>query len=104
MDALLWLGLGVVLTLVADWGLMFWRNAENSRRRHEAEKLLAAHGMSAHLYLATIGIKDRELRSALDRFAFTGHIVLDPHGNVVGKLVPKIAKGPHLRLVVNNTV
>lgn len=77
---------------------------EEVRRRYEAEKVLATHGMLAHRYLATVGTEDRELRRALDQFAFTGHIVLDRHGGVVGKLVPKVVKEPHLRLVVDNTI
>lgn len=94
---------GMCFALWIDWCFSFWRNAENNRHRQEAEKVLAAHGMSTHSYLATVGIEEEDLRAALDRFAFTGHIILDRQGNVIGKLLPKIKKGPHLRLVVDNS-
>lgn len=103
MDALLLIGAGVFLAGATDWCWTFWRRAENSHARADAEKVLTAHGLSAHAYLATVGTEDAELREALDQFAFTGHIVLDKQGNVVGRLLPKVAKGPHLRLVVDNS-
>lgn len=50
-----------------------------------------------------MGTENAELRTALDSFAFTGQVVLDKSGNVVGRVLPKVVKGPHLRLVVDNT-
>jgi hypothetical protein len=50
-----------------------------------------------------VGVEHLELRRALDVMEYTGKIVLDGTGNVVGRLIPKIAKGPHLRLVVDNS-
>jgi len=94
---------GVLLYCIIDQLLSFWRNTKKSQLREGAAKVLEAHGMSAYLYLASIGAKDTTLRNAIDRYAFTGYIILDRNGEVVGKLVPKVVKGPHLRLVVDNT-
>ena len=94
---------GMLLAFIADWLLRLYRQSENTGARVKAEKILAAHGMTAHLYLATIGQEDGELRRALDQFTLTGHIILNQQGNVVGKVVPKAGKAPHLRLVVDNT-
>lgn len=102
MSELLWLGCGVLLTMMADWLLRFWRQSEDGRRRANAKKVLDKHGLTPQLYLATIGEDDPELRSALDAFAFTGHIIMNAKGEVVGKLCPRAEKGPRLRLVVSN--
>lgn len=94
---------GMFLALTADWLLRFYLKSENASNKTKAEKTLASHGMSAHLYLATVGQEDKVLRRALDQFSFTGHIILDKQGNVVGKVLPKAEKAPYLRLVVDNT-
>ena len=85
MDALHLIGAGVFLAFVTGWCWAFWRRAENNHAQADAEKVLAAHGLSAHAYLAT------------DQF------VLDKQGNVVCRLLPKATKEPHLRLVVDNS-
>lgn len=102
MNELLWLGCGVLLAAMADWLLRFWRQSEDRQRRQIAKQVLKNHGLTPQLYLATIGEEDAELRAALDAFAFTGHIITNAKGEVVGKLCPRVEKGPHLRLVVSN--
>lgn len=102
MYELLWLTCGVLLSMVADWLFRFWRQSDNRQRREDANKVLKKHGLTPHLYLATIGEKDPDLRCALDAFAFTGHVITNAKGDVVGKLCPMVEKGPHLRLVVSN--
>lgn len=102
-ERILFVATGVVMAVLADWCLTFWRNADNRSVLEDAEKILSAHGLSAHLYLPGIGVDDPVLYGALDRIAFSGRIVVDQKGNVVGKLMPKIEKGPHFRLVVDNS-
>lgn len=102
MNELLLLFSGVLLAWLADWLFGFWRRNQDEARQREAKLILNRHGLSPQLYLASIGEKDQELRSALDTFAFTGHVILDSKGQVVGKLLPMVKKGPHLRLVVSN--
>ncbi|EEU4336167.1 hypothetical protein FAR59_004633 [Escherichia coli] len=102
MNELLWLGCGFLLATMAHWLLRLWRQSEDRQRRQIAKQVLKNHGLTPQLYLATIGEEDLELRSALDAFAFTGHIITNAKGEVVGKLCPKVEKGPHLRLVVSN--
>ena len=102
MNELLWLFFGVMLTAVLDRLFWFWRRSEEARRRRDAAQTLKHHGLTPQLYLATIGIEDAELRSALDTFAFTGHIITNTKGEVVGRLCLRGEKGPHLRLVVSN--
>lgn len=102
MSELLLLGCGALLAVMTDWLLRFWCQSEDRQRRANAEQVLKKHGLTPHLYLATIGEDDPELRSALDAFACTGHIITDVKGKVVGKLCPRAEKGPHLRLVVSN--
>lgn len=102
MNELLWLFSGVLLAGLADWLLRFWRRSEDVRRRSDAAQVLKRHGLTPQLYLATIGEEDPELRSALDAFAFTGHVITNAKGEVVGKLCPRVEKGPNLRLIVSN--
>lgn len=75
----------------------------NKQRQASATQVLKNHGLTPQLYLATIGEEDSELRGALDAFAFTGHIITNAKGEVVGKLCPTAEKGPHLRQVASNT-
>lgn len=65
--------------------------------------MLGMHGMDAFLYIPGFGFEDGKLRSALDVMEYTGKIVLYRNGDVVGRVMPKVAKGLHLRLVVDNT-
>lgn len=102
MNELLWLLYGALLLSMADWLIRFWRRAEEARRKSDAAKVLKSHGLTPQLYLATIGGEDPELRDALDVFAFTGHVITNAKGDVVGKLCPRVEKGPYLRLVVSN--
>lgn len=102
MNELVWLGSGVLLALVTDLLLKRWRDREHRQSRELARQVLKDHGLTPQLYLATVGEEDPQLRSALDTFAFTGHIITNSKGEVVGKLSPKAEKGRHLRLVVSN--
>jgi hypothetical protein len=104
MNELLWLGCGVLLAVMADWLLRLWRQSENMEKLVNARQVLKNHGLTPQLYLATIGEDDPELRTAIDAYAFTGYIITNAKGEVVGKLCPMVDKGPHLRLVVSNNV
>lgn len=81
----------------------WWQRRDNEARIAEAQRVLEKHGMDAFFYIPGFDAEDGELRRALDVMEYTGKIVLDRDGNVVGRVMPKIAKGPHLRLVVDNT-
>lgn len=94
---------GALLATLADWCTTIWRDAENRRAARAAEKILAEHGLSAYSYLPCAGVDDPVLHHALEQIAFSGRIVIDQKGGVIGKLIPKIKKGPHLRLVVDNS-
>jgi hypothetical protein len=102
MNEFLWLFFGALLAGGADWLLIFWRRSEERQRRSDAAEVLKRHGLTPQLYLATINEEDADLRGALDAFAFTGHIITNAKGEVVGKLCPKAVKGPYLRLIVSN--
>lgn len=52
-------------------------------------------------YMAGFDAEEVELRRALDVMEYPGKIVRDRNGNVVER--PEVAKGPHLRLFVDNT-
>lgn len=103
MNELLWLGCGVLLAEMAQWLIRFWRQSEDRQRLAKATQVLKNHGLTPQLYLATIGEEDAELRAALDVFVFTGYIITNTKGDVVGKLCSRAEKAPHLRLVVSNT-
>jgi len=90
MNELLLLGCGVLLAEIAQWLIRFWRQREDRQRRAKARQVLNNHGLTPQLYLATIGEDDAELRAALDAFAFTGHIITNAKGEVVGKLCPRV--------------
>lgn len=93
---------GAFLMEATRWLVKFVNEPNNIERRKAAEKELKKYGLKAELYLATIGTEDRELRNAMDYFAFRGYLILNKHNEVVGRLCPKVKKGPHLRLVVSN--
>ena len=102
MNEMLMLFSGALLAWMADWIFSFWRRSQEDSRRRDARLILKRHGLTPQLYLAAIGEEYQELRSALDALAFSGYIITDSKGQVVGKLLPTIKKGPHLRLVVSN--
>lgn len=85
MSELLWLVCGVLLAAMADWLFRFWRQNEDMQRRANAKQALKNHGLTPKLYLATVGEEDLELRSALDAFAFTAHIITNAKGEAIGK-------------------
>jgi hypothetical protein len=97
----------VVATVALCWMIerciRWWLRREDEERIRQALQTLAHHGMDAFFYMPGVDAEDEELRRALYLMEHTGRIVLDRDGNVVGRLMPKVAKGPHLRLVVNNT-
>lgn len=103
MIDLLWLGCGMLLAGMVQCLIRFWCQREDRKRQEKAAKVLKRHGLIPQLYLPTIGEKDPELRSALDAFTLSGRIITNAKGEVVGKLCPKVAEEPHLRLVVSNT-
>ena len=81
---------------MTDWLLRVWRQGDDRQRRAIALQVLKNHGLTPQLYLASTGEEDPELRSALDAFAFTGHMITNAKGEVVGKLCPRAEKGSHL--------
>lgn len=109
MDGYGWQVLGLVAATLAaswlgDWGLRFWHNAEQKQRQQEADKVLRAHGMQAHVYLCSFGSEPGELRKALEFNDFSNRLVLDAEGNLIGRVLPTMkTQGPGLRLVVDNT-
>ena len=102
MSEPIWLATGVILGLAMEWLCRFWRRSQADQRRSEAVAVLKKHGLSPQLYLATIGVKDDDLRRALDEFAYSGHIIMNSKDEVVGGICPRVVKGPQLRLVVSN--
>lgn len=94
MNEILWLSYGFLLAILVDWLFSLWRRIEDVRGKSDAAQVLKKHGLTPQLYLPTIGEEDPELRSALDTFAFTGHVITNPKGDVVGKLCPTAEKGP----------
>lgn len=99
-----WVGVvAVLLAWAADRIVQWWLRRGRGDRVANAQRVLAKHGMDAFFYMPGFDAKDGELREALDVMEYTGNIVLDRNGNVVGRLMPKVTKGPHLRLVVDNT-
>ena len=106
MEPLIFLITGAALMAIADKMIRFWASLEERREIANSNKVLAAHGMSAHLYVPSMGIDSRDLKSALEKSASSGKIVLDSDGRVIGKVLPNIVKGknqPKLQLVVDNT-
>lgn len=91
---------GGVLALMIKWLIDSWMCMGEMQRRRNAEKILSKNGLKPHMYLASIGIENKELRRALSEY--TGQIVLNSKGFVVGKLLNGEEKSPHLKLVVSN--
>ncbi|MFT0547010.1 hypothetical protein ACMHYO_11815 [Allopusillimonas ginsengisoli] len=99
-----YLACGVVLATLVRVALCAWGQALDRRRSRQAREVLKRHGLTPQLYLASVGVDDLELRSALDEFSSGGYIVTDKEGNIVGKLCPKVVQIPRLRLVVSREV
>lgn len=97
----------VVATIALCWMIercIRWRQRlDDEARIGEAQQILEKHGLDAFFYMPGVDAEDPKLRQALDVMEYTGRIVIDRKGNVVGRLMPKVAKGTHLRLVVDNT-
>lgn len=102
MNELIWLSTGLIFALATDRLFRFWQRSQADQRRREAVAVLKKHGLSPQLYLATIGVDDDELRSALDEFAYSGHIIMNTKNEVIGRICPRVVKGPQLHLVVSN--
>jgi hypothetical protein len=102
MNALLWFVGGFFLAEAINFSFRFYRNSIESRERSEALQVLRSHGMSPQLYLSTIGEENLELRNAMEAFAYTGHVIMNEQGEIVGKICKKAVKAPNIRLVVNN--
>lgn len=104
MTPLTFLAVGASMMWLADWAVRFWMRSKEGAERTEAERILSSRGMSSHIYLPSFGVEDEHLRQALEKVAYTGRIVLDDGGHVVGRVLPKVVKGagPQLKLVVDN--
>jgi hypothetical protein len=103
-EALALVAATLIGSFILDWGWRFFQRSEDARRRNEAAVLLRSRGMEAYTYLASFGADDGELREALSVFDHSNQIVLDRHGYLVGRVLPKVQQGgPGLRLVVDNT-
>jgi hypothetical protein len=102
MNDLLWFVGGFVLSEAINFSFRFYKNSIESRERSEALQVLRSHGMSPQLYLSTIGEENLELRNAMEAFAYTGHIIMNEQGEIVGKICQTAKKTTNLRLVVNN--
>lgn len=93
---------GVVFVLVVNFVHSFWLRHRADQRRADAGAVLKSHGLTPELYLPTVGIKDPSLRNAMDEFAFSGHIIMNAEGQVVGKIAKTAQQRPHLRRVASN--
>lgn len=102
MEQFMWLLSGAFMMALINWSFGKWKQVSDIERRKSAESILKRNGLSAELYLATIGIEDRELRNSMDYFAFRGFLIMDRKDEIVGRLCPRVKAGPHLRLVVSN--
>ncbi len=105
-----YLNIGIIFFSGTLTGVLLWRSFSSAcnlqaRNLDEAKRTLREYGMTAELYLPTIGLPSGGLRDAVDEFTLSGYIVLDKDKNIVGKLVPA-AEGkkskPQLTLVVSN--
>ncbi|MGF6440571.1 hypothetical protein [Paraburkholderia youngii] len=100
----LWIVAGtLVVSWTGDRALKWWLRRDQVAQLHAAHALLARHGLDAHRYVPGLGVRDPAMHGALDRVASSGMLIIDREGRLVGGLMPKLVKGPHLRLVVDNT-
>ncbi|MGI9292944.1 MAG: hypothetical protein ACR2PS_03095 [Pseudomonadales bacterium] len=76
-----------------------WRNDQKTREFSAARQLLKEHGYYAHLYSPLGHIKDTRLVRSMGITAQHGYIILDKEHRVVGRVLPRVEKRPHLTLV-----
>ena len=93
---------GVLFVLVVDFVRSFWLRHRANQRRADAGAILKSHALTPVLYVPTVGIEDPAVRNAMDEFAFSGHIIMNAEGQVVGKIAGTAQQRPHPRLVVSN--
>ncbi len=88
-----------------DWGRRALRRADVESRRRAAEAFLRSQGMEVYAYLPSMGHESGLLRDALAVFDHTDRLVLDKHGALVGRVLPKVVvpETRGIRLVVDNT-
>lgn len=93
MNELIWIIIGGVLVFAMERIIeRAWQGPERAARQNKAKSVLKKFGLTPHLYLPTSGVDDAELRDALDTFAFSGHIITNSAGEVVGKIIPSAGK------------
>jgi len=92
----------LVVNFVHSFWLRFWLRHRADQRRADAGAVLKSHGLTPVLYVPTVGIEDPSLRNAMDEFAFSGHIIMNAEGQVVGKIAGTAQQSPHPRLVASN--
>ena len=71
----------------------YWKRKKNNAENEWNEKSLrelSKHGYDAHLYLASIGEADMNLRSALVNLSSRGYVITDSNGVFVGKFAKAI--------------
>ena len=100
MVNILYLVSGGIGALIVVWIFRFWQHRQNKLRRRKAAAFLKKRGLTAQLYIPTIGIEDTDLLNAIDEFACSGHIIMNTKGEVLGKVSSRFVKKPPLRLVV----
>ncbi|MBN6740145.1 hypothetical protein JKG47_06290 [Acidithiobacillus sp. MC6.1] len=93
---------GALFALVVDFLRRFRRRYRANRKRADAGAVLKSHGLTPVLYVPTVGIADPALRNAMDEFSFSGHIIMNAEGQVVGKIAGTAQQRPHPRLVASN--
>jgi hypothetical protein len=99
--------LGGAMVSLIDWIVRFWLRSEEDQERLRATRALEAHGLTAHMYIPSMGIEDEGLREVLDRVALGSTLILSADGVLIGRVLPNMVregrKKAYLRLVVDNT-
>ncbi|CCN38636.1 conserved exported hypothetical protein [Vibrio nigripulchritudo SFn27] len=106
MNNLILVVVTVAVTLLAVRAFK-WRSVyKRMQKQSQSREVLQRYGLDTELYLGTLGVNDKELRDAIDDFRFTGHVIVDRNGGIIGGLVPNVPvrPKPKLRLVVSNDV
>jgi hypothetical protein len=96
-----------VIVLVGQWVISKLTRSDLQKRQERAEAAIRPHGMEVFTYLPSFGADD-EQRQHLAAFDFSGKLILDRDGRLVGRVLPKVVRefDPRrkgLRLVVDNT-